>query len=133
MFTIYGIGFLGYSLVPAGGPHLAFPGEFHVPLTGWVVTRFNALIVEKGSNGVDVFPSLHCAVSCYLLFFDRQHARWRYRLYLVPCVGIWFATIYLRYHYFLDLVVGFAIAGFALWLTNRWEKSVTKTSQKIPL
>lgn len=126
LFTIYGLGFLGYSLVPAGGPHLAFPREFDVPLAGWAVTRINALIVEKGSNGVDVFPSLHCAISCYLLFFDRQHARWRHRIYLVPCVGIWLATIYLRYHYFADLVAGFALAGFALWLANRWENSVSE-------
>jgi hypothetical protein len=127
LFTIYGLGFLGYSLVPAGGPHLAFPGDFSVPLTGWAVTRFNALIVGKGSNGVDVFPSLHCAISCYLLFFDRQHARWRHRIYLVPCVGIWLATIYLRYHYVADLTAGFILAAFALWLTNRWEKSFSET------
>ncbi|MEO5712437.1 MAG: phosphatase PAP2 family protein [Luteolibacter sp.] len=130
MFTIYGLGFLGYSFVPAGGPHLAFSGEFSVPLTGWATTRFNALIVEKGSNGVDVFPSLHCAISCYLLFFDRQHARWRHRLYLVPCVGIWCATIYLRYHYFADLLAGFALATFALWLTSRWENASGETSKQ---
>jgi hypothetical protein len=125
MFTIYGCGFLGYSLVPAGGPHLAFPELFSVPLVGWAITRFNAIVVEKGSNGVDVFPSLHCAVSCFLLFFDRQHTPWRYRLYLVPCIGIWLATIYLRYHYFTDLIVGFALAWFALSLLKHWEKTTT--------
>jgi len=127
LFTIYGLGFLGYSFVPAGGPHLAFSGEFNVPLTGWAVTRFNAHIAEKGSNGVDVFPSLHCAISCFLLFFDRQHARWRHRIYLFPCFGIWLATIYLRYHYFADLVAGFFLAAFALWIANRCEKSLSAT------
>ena len=29
LFTIYGIGFLGYLWVPAAGPYLAFPGLFH--------------------------------------------------------------------------------------------------------
>jgi hypothetical protein len=127
LFTIYGLGFLGYSLVPAGGPHLALPHEFTVPLTGWAIARFNAFVVANGSNGVDVFPSLHCAVSAFLLFFDRQHARWRYRLYLVPCIGLWIATIYLRYHYFVEVVVGFALAAFALWLANRWEKRAAET------
>ena len=127
LFTIYGLGFLGYSLVPAGGPHLALPDEFTVPLTGWAIARFNTFVVANGSNGVDVFPSLHCAVSAFLLFFDRQHARWRYRLYLVPCIGLWLATIYLRYHYFVDVVLGFALAAFALWIANRWEKSAVKT------
>ena len=124
MFTIYGIGFLGYSWVPAGGPHLALADEFALPLTGWAIARFNAYVVANGSNGVDVFPSLHCAISCFLLCFDRQHARWRYHLYLVPCGGLWLATIYLRYHYFTDVVAGFALAAFALWVANHWDRSI---------
>ena len=126
--TVYGVGFLGYSFIPAAGPHLAFPGDFHVPLGGWAIARFNAHVVENGCNGVDVFPSIHCALSFYLLFFDRIHARWRYRIYLIPCLGIWFATIYLRYHYFADIAAGFLLGGFALWLANRWEKAFPETS-----
>jgi membrane-associated phospholipid phosphatase len=122
LFTIYAFGFLGYSTVPAAGPHLAMAEQFTVPLTGWAITRLNASIVAGGSNGVDVFPSLHCAVSCFLLCFDRRHARRRFRIYVVPCVGLWLATIYLRYHYLVDVIAGFALAAFALWLTARWEK-----------
>ncbi|HEV7401891.1 MAG TPA: phosphatase PAP2 family protein [Chthoniobacteraceae bacterium] len=122
LFTIYAFGFLGYSFVPAAGPYLAMADQFAVPLTGWAITRLNAYVVAHGSNGVDVFPSLHCAVSCFLLFFDRQHARRRFRLYVVPCTGLWLATIYLRYHYLVDVLAGFALAAFALWLVERWAK-----------
>jgi membrane-associated phospholipid phosphatase len=120
LFTIYGVGFLGYSLVPAAGPLHAMADEFAVPLTGGPITRWNAAVVTRGSNGVDVFPSLHCAVSCFFLFFDRRHRRWRFKLYLLPCLGLWISTIYLRYHYFIDLVCGFALAAFALWLAERY-------------
>jgi hypothetical protein len=130
LFTIYALGFLGYSTLPAAGPHLAMADQFTVPLTGWVITRLNNYIVAHGSNGVDAFPSLHCAVSCYLLFFDRRHAPWRFRLYAVPCIGLWLATIYLRYHYFVDVVAGFALAAFALWLTRRWDNSAGTQSPK---
>lgn len=34
LFTIYGLGFLGYALVPAAGPYLAMEAQFRVPLTG---------------------------------------------------------------------------------------------------
>ena len=118
-FVIYGLGFLGYLLVPAVGPHLA-PGlaaQF-APLHG-AITDINARIVLDGSNRVDCFPSLHCAVSSYILFFDRRHRRWRFWLYLVPCVGLWVSTLYLRYHYFVDLVAGFALSAAALWFVNR--------------
>jgi membrane-associated phospholipid phosphatase len=120
LFTIYGLGFLGYSFVPAAGPCHALVEQYSVPLTGGWITGWNAAVVARGSNGVDVFPSLHCAVSCFLLFFDRRHRPWRYRLYLLPCVGLWFSTLYLRYHYLVDVICGFALAAFALWLANRF-------------
>jgi hypothetical protein len=122
-FTIYGIGFLGYSLVPAAGPCLAMAGQFTVPLTGWWITKWNAAVVAGGSNGVDVFPSLHCAISSFLLFFDRRHRPWRFRLYLVPAAGLWLSTIYLRYHYLIDVICGFALAAFALWLARRYPRN----------
>ena len=131
MFTIYGLGFLGYSFVPAGGPHLALQDEFTVPLTGWAITKFNASVVANGSNGVDVFPSLHCAITFFLLFFDRQHARWRYRLCLVPCIGLWLATIYLRYHYFVDVAACFALGTFWLWIANRWERCAAERLENL--
>jgi membrane-associated phospholipid phosphatase len=123
LFSIYGLGFIGYSLVPAAGPYFAMSSQFTVPLTGWWITKWNAAIIAVGSNGVDVFPSLHCALSAYFLFFDRRHRPWRYKLFLVPCVGLWLSTIYLRYHYFIDALCGFALAAFALWLAARFPKS----------
>ena len=101
-------------------------------LTGGWITGWNAAVVAKGSNGVDVFPSLHCAVSCFLLFFDRRHRPWRYRLYLLPCIGLWFSTIYLRYHYLVDVICGFALAAFALWLANRFPMKSYEIHAPIP-
>jgi membrane-associated phospholipid phosphatase len=132
LFTIYGLGFLGYSFVPAAGPCHALGAQYSVPLTGGWITGWNAAVVAKGSNGVDVFPSLHCAVSCFLLFFDRRHRPWRYRLYLLPCIGLWFSTIYLRYHYLVDVICGFALAAFALWLANRFPLKSYEIHTPIP-
>ena len=122
LFSIYGIGFLGYSWVPAMGPCHAMAAQFTTPLTGWWITNVNAAIVARGSNGVDVFPSLHCAISTFFLFFDRRRRPWRFKLYLVPCVGLWFSTIYLRYHYFIDVLCGFVLAALALWLANHFPR-----------
>ena len=122
LFTLYGLGFLGYTFVPALGPWLARPDWFRVPLEGWWITRVNAQMVLLGSNRVDVFPSLHCAVSSYFLFFDRRHKPWRYRAYLLPCAGLWLSTLYLRYHYFIDVLCGFALAALCLWVAERFAK-----------
>lgn len=133
-FTVYGLGFLGYTLVPAAGPHLdpAFAARFTVPLEGWLFTKWNAALVEAGSNRVDVFPSLHTAVTAFLLGFDRRHAPGRYRLWLVPTVGLWCSTIYLRYHYVTDVLAGFALAGLALWMTRILNQPNDRPSQHEP-
>jgi len=120
LFSIYGLGFLGYTLVPAIGPHSALSGQYQVALDGGWLTAINNHIVSQGSNGVDVFPSLHCAISSYFLFFDRTHKPWRFKLYLFPCIGLWAATIYLRYHYFIDILAGFSLSMFSLWLGKRY-------------
>jgi hypothetical protein len=132
LFTIYGLGFLGYTIWPAQGPWVAMASQFDTPLTGWTITRLNDAVVRAGSNGVDVFPSLHCAVSAFLLFFDRWYRRWRFRVYLVPCVGLWISTIYLRYHYVIDCVCGFALAALALWLV-RPQRSVTPSPAPVAI
>jgi membrane-associated phospholipid phosphatase len=119
LFTVYGVGFLGYLLVPAIGPHLAFPELFGIPLEGGPITRLNAAMVQNGSNHVDVFPSLHCAVSAYLLGFAYCHRRREFWWLLLPVAGLWFSTIYLRYHYFIDVLCGFALAAASLAVAAR--------------
>jgi hypothetical protein len=120
LFTLYGIGFTGYSLVPAIGPWSYLAGQFTVPLTGNALTTFMAGVIARGSNGVDVFPSLHCAVSAYLLLFDRRYKPLRFKLYVVPCVLLWVSTLYLRYHYLIDLIAGFVLTAIALAVARRF-------------
>jgi hypothetical protein len=127
VFTIYGLGFLGYTLVPAQGPWVAMAGSFRGPLTGGPLTALHDFIVVNGTNGVDVFPSLHCALTAFVLFFDGIHDPDRYRRWRPAVALLWVSTLYLRYHYFIDVVCGFALAASALAMvgalpraSNRW-------------
>jgi PAP2 superfamily protein len=108
LFTMYGLAFTGYTIFPAGGPHYAM--TFHTALHGpWLVD--SALgAVNRGSNTVDVFPSVHVAASLYLLLFDWQHWRRRFWWVLAPCMVLWWSTLYLRFHYFVDLLAGVVVA-----------------------
>lgn len=119
LFSLYAIGYFGYSMLPAWGPYLVMSDRFAVPLEGGWFTSANDRVVRAGSNRVDVFPSLHCANSLYVLLFDRAHKRWRFWLYLVPCAGFWVSTLYLRYHYFVDLVVGLLLSVTTYWMVQR--------------
>ena len=118
LFTMYGLAFMSYTVMPAGGPWrwMIFQTPLHGPwLLDWVLAPVNA-----GSNAVDVFPSVHLAGSLYLLLFDWQHGRRRFWWYLLPCLVLWFSTMYLRFHYFVDLLAGAAMALAGWWMANKY-------------
>ena len=119
LFTVYGLGFLGYLSVPAAGPWLAYPELFSAELSGSAITRLNQAMVVQGSNKVDVWPSLHVAVTMYMLGFGWRHHRREFWLLLLPVIGLWIATFYLRYHYFVDVLAGWVLAGLGLYEARR--------------
>lgn len=126
LFSLYAFGFMGYLLVPAVGPYLAMADVFGGPIQGGPVMNFLHYMYPKGTNYTDVFPSLHCAVSLFILLFDSKYHKLRFWGYLIPCVGLWVSTVYLRYHYTVDCAVGFALAIsmfiFAEMYMKKWEE-----------
>jgi len=120
LFSLYAVGYFGYSLFPALGPYLAMSDQFSVPLGGGWLAALNEKIVLSGSNRVDVFPSLHCGNALYILLSDYQHKRWRFWAYLIPCIGLWLSTVYLRYHYFIDVACGLLLGWLAWKMSNRY-------------
>jgi membrane-associated phospholipid phosphatase len=131
LFVVYALGFIGYTFLPAGGPHRFL--EFARPLTGGWITRVAKPVLDYASNGVDAFPSIHVAVSLYLLAFDRMYYRRRFWRLLVPCVALWISTIYLRYHYAVDVIAGFAIAAIGLRVAALYGRSSLKTHVSVKI
>lgn len=125
LFLVYAIGFAGYLFVPARGAWLDIPAAFRHPITGGWITALNQRVVEGGSNRVDVFPSLHVAVSAFILLFDRRFAPWRYRVYLPAAVGLWISTLYLRFHYGIDVFAGALLAVVGLRVAYAMSKRGT--------
>ncbi|MGH8461718.1 MAG: phosphatase PAP2 family protein [Stenotrophobium sp.] len=121
LFTTYALGFLGYTLLPAGGPYLAMTKL--PPLTGGAITQLMLPLVNHGSNGVDVFPSIHVAVSLYLLMFDARYYRHRFWWLLLPCIALWVSTVYLRYHYVVDVLGGALIAVVGIVTASLYRRS----------
>lgn len=118
LFSVYGIGFLGYVILPAEGPYLAMSRAFSKALEGGFVTNLNAEMVMAGSNHVDVFPSLHIAVSLFIWVTLLKDFR-KVALALFPLmVLLWTSTIYLRYHYFIDVLAGTMLALVVFAMTR---------------
>ena len=125
LFVVYALGFIGYTFLPAVGPHCFL--LFAQPLTGGWITKMAKPTLDYASNGVDAFPSIHVAVSLYLLVFDRWYYRRRFWWLIIPCMALWVSTIYLRYHYCVDVIAGFVIAIIGLGVATLYDRTSLKT------
>ncbi|HKS16882.1 MAG TPA: phosphatase PAP2 family protein, partial [Planctomycetota bacterium] len=100
------ISYLGYFLVPAVGPHLIVDGLRAPELDGFVWAGwFHRLLVTIEGTIPDAFPSGHALVAilvAVLAWRLRRPLFWR----LLPfAAGLVIATMYLRYHYVVDVLV----------------------------
>jgi membrane-associated phospholipid phosphatase len=64
-----------------------------------------------GNHGA--FPSLHVGASAYLCLFDWRYSPLRGMTYAPVVALIGFSTVFLQYHYVVDLLTGLAIAVLA--------------------
>lgn len=96
-------GFVLYALFPALGPIAAFDG---LPPLG---TNLATETVATYAVALGTFPSLHGGVSAAVAMDAWRHSnRWGLAFTLVAAL-IWFATLYLRYHWLPDLLAGVAL------------------------
>jgi hypothetical protein len=120
LLVLYMGGFLGYLVYPAVGPRFAYPEEWTWLQGGAIFGTTEYLVARLGAR-FDVFPSLHGAISSYLLFWQFAHDRRSVAWGLPLALGIWLSTLFLGYHYFPDLVSGVFLAGLSAWLAPRLE------------
>jgi membrane-associated phospholipid phosphatase len=108
--------YVGYFVVPATGPNLnvcgLYPPHFADPMPGvWVAEKIRAALLDAEAIKHDCWPSGHTAltVTC-LLVARREGSRLAFWSLLVPTVLLVFATMYLRYHYVVDVLFGLLLA-----------------------
>ncbi|WP_372366449.1 phosphatase PAP2 family protein [Candidatus Uabimicrobium sp. HlEnr_7] len=120
LFNAFFLGFVIYILVPAVGPRYAYTHLYSFEINGGVISQLISSFIENASPGYDVFPSLHTMVLLVLLDYDYHCHRFRFNFMLPFAFGILFSTLYLRYHYAIDLIAGIILfLLLKLWFEKR--------------
>jgi len=81
------------------------------------------------SSSRAAFPSLHCAVTLMSLIYAFKFSRKLFYILLIPGISLVLATVYLRHHYVIDILGGFALAivvYFAAPHIDAWWDSTRK-------
>lgn len=130
--AVYGLGQLGYLLVPGFGPYVHLAGSFAGPLDGGFFWGLVSQTVAAGGAMKDIFPSLHTAAPTWFTLYAIHRAA-RDRRWLTPAIVVGFfaaniivSTMLLRWHYAVDVMAGLVLAvsvGLLAPRLARWEEA----------
>jgi len=118
LIFVFCIGHTLYMFVPGWGPLRAVASEFQHQLPSGLWLNVVMDTVAEGGALKDIFPSLHTAAPTFITLYsfrNRALAPYRYTwpLVLFFCVNIIVATMFLRWHWIVDVVAGLALAVLA--------------------
>ncbi|MCA9673110.1 MAG: phosphatase PAP2 family protein [Myxococcales bacterium] len=106
--VVSALGHIGYTLVPALGPYAT--ASFDTPLSGGLWWSIVQSTVSSAGAQLDVFPSLHTAFPTYFALHAIAHRRRTWPIELFAAGNIIVSTMFLRWHYAVDVVFGLALA-----------------------
>jgi len=107
------ISYVGYVLVPARGPRFLLSNLQTIELRGLWVTRMLQVSLDRlESKAWDCFPSGHTELTILACWGSRLISNRLFWIYFGYTLSIISATVYLRYHYTIDLLAGATVAGF---------------------
>ena len=80
--------------------------------------------VATGGAQMDIFPSLHTATPTFIAMFSFRHRnklpfKYTWPVVVFFAVNIIIATMFLRWHYIIDVVAGLTLATLAVLLSTR--------------
>lgn len=109
------LSYLGYLAVPAVGPHWS-ESPRHPALEGYgIAGALHQALLAVEMDITDAFPSGHAMIAGMLLIAAWRWTRRTFWVILPFAVTLILATVYLRYHYVVDIVAAVP-TGMAGWL-----------------
>jgi len=107
----YLVSYLGYVLVPARGPRFLLKDFDHLPLHGlWLFQGMQSTLDKLESVAYDAFPSGHTELTILAWWSSQAVSKRWFGAYFAYTLSIIFATVYLRYHYTVDVFAGALVA-----------------------
>ena len=143
---IYGfyLSYLGYFTLPGIGPRFTLHdfSTINETLPGIWLTNFLRELVNIGESipaGTpnpaavvqrDIFPSGHTMITLIVMYLSvKLKSRSRYFFVIIGSLLI-FSTVYLWYHYVIDLIGGLVFMIFSVWsgkyIFNWWRRKIGK-------
>lgn len=143
LFACYLLGIIIFLAYPAVGPYVCFPesfvADYHGTLTykvmRGIVSGYDA-IKQSTTPSADIgyfvsFPSLHVALAVLLQYF-LSCSKFHFWMFLPVNVLITVSTVFLGFHYLLDIPAGALVALVVIWSLEIWKRQGVLPPQTPP-
>lgn len=119
----YCMGYLVALAWPMEGPYHTLRHLQQAPeLPGYIFTAVMNLVQGVGRVHGAAFPSLHVAGATVAVLAAWRYSRHLFWIFLPFYIAMLVATVYGRYHYFVDLPAGFVIGVIGFAIARRLER-----------
>ena len=121
------LSYIGYILVPALGPRYTLNHLQSVELHGiFLRDVINDTLNSLEGIKLDAFPSGHTAVTLTVVYLAYRFQKTLLRIFLPLALALVISTVYLRYHYVVDVLAGILLFMFTIYIGekyyNWWER-----------
>jgi len=123
------LSYAGYLLFPAIGPRFTIVHLQNSELQGFVLTApIQELLNRLEGIKRDAFPSGHTAIALIVLFLAFKFEKKLFWIFLPFVSALIFSTVYLRYHYVVDVIAGILLTALTLFFGGAyygyWQKRI---------
>ncbi len=123
-----------FPLFPVAGPLYFMPEKFTVPLKGGVFTAIGEFIRSDFHLAGGNLPSPHCAIGTVFWTMAYRYRRLLFWLLAPVIICLYISTVYGRYHYVSDSVVGIVtgllVIASAPLLVRGWNRLLGRSAGK---
>ncbi len=126
------LSYVGYILVPAIGPRYVMDHLHKIELQGFFLRdSINGALNHLEGTKRDAFPSGHTAVSLVVLYLAYKFQKNLFWIFLPVVSALVVATVYLRYHYVVDVIGGILLFVFTIYFGEKYYNMNQKSANGI--
>jgi membrane-associated phospholipid phosphatase len=119
------IHYIVFFIFPVMGPQFYFTSPLNKVPDGYFFSEIMRFLQATGERPTGAFPSSHISITLTVVIFVAQHCRVLLRYILPLFVILVLATVYIKAHYLVDVVGGFAAVAITYPLVSWMYRKMT--------
>lgn len=127
---IFFTSYLLFFLYPIEGPRWYYAAEYVNAVEGPFFRQMVEYVIANGAVRGGCMPSTHFAIAIVIMMYCFKHYRWAGWMLLPINIGLAAGTVWGRFHYISDIVIGGLIGLLATWFVMKFYEEWTRDTYK---